>query len=404
MAIETLMKNTGCTVWPERWRELYPLAMARYEKEGCIYATPAYYDGLQETYQMFNETDLDILKRGAVAVARKEALCRLLALISYALADADQALADMEGFELPKAPAGEELFPYEILIGLATFSRVDYTYNKLHSEGVPADMIQTILGYYSSGLHAHSGYHGREGYENFRWQQKIANGHLLPIGRFNIEIAATMPAKAQIFVNAKGEEAALAHDITLHRSGFPLGSKYFEDEAGSFTAEVEETEDCYIGHPYLENGYVSKEKITLLKSEWEKKLSFGDKVVALHIPSKRKFTPEIVDASLKEAEEFIKKHYPEEWCGVFRCYSWMCDPQLLELLPESSNISHFCRRFKHLAVKSDEKGALRSVFLVDGENIDYDSLPEHTSLLKLLKEHYKSGKAIYDTVGYFFVE
>ena len=403
MTIDTLMEKTGCARFPERWRALYPLAMAQYEKEGCRYATPAYYDDLQKKYQMFNETDLDTLKRGAVAVAQNEDLCRLVALISYAMQDADKALSDMEGFELPKAPAGEDPFPYEIMIGLATFSRVDHTYNTLRSKGIPADKIQTVLGYYSSGLHAHMGYHGREGYENFRWQQKIANAHLLPIGRFNIEISATINAKARIFMNKEGKQVALAHDLELHQNGFPLGSKYFENEEGTYVANVEETESSYIGYPYLDSGYVSTEKITLTKSEWEKKLSYGDKAIALHIPSKRKVTPDIVDDSLKEAAEFIKKYYPEEWTGVFRCHSWMCDPQLIDLLPETSNISHFCKRFKHLAVKSDGQGALRSVFSVDGA-VDYDTLPEHTGLLKVLKEHYRSGKAIYDTVGYFFYE
>lgn len=404
MTIDALMEKNGCAKFPERWRALYPAAMARYEKEGCIYATPEYYDALQEKYGMFNETDLDILKRGAVAVSQKEDLCRLLALIAYGMQDADQALADMEAFELPKAPEGEDLFPYEIMIGLATFSRVDYTYNTLRSKGIPADMIQTILGYYSSGLHAHSGYHGREGYENFRWQQKIADAHLLPIGRFNIEIAATFPAKAQVFMNKDGEQVALAHDLELHRSGFPLGSRFYKDEEGAYTANVEETEDQYIGYPFLESGYVSAEKITLKKSEWQKKLSFGDKAVALHIPAKRRFTPDIVDESLKEAIEFVKKYYPEEWTGVFRCHSWMCDPQLIELLPETSNVAHFCKRFKALAVKSKGHGVLQFIFMTKEEEPDYDALPEDTAMMRIFKEHYKSGKAIYEMVGYFFAE
>ncbi len=401
MTIEALMKKAGCTVWPERWREVYDRAMVRFEKEGCLYATADYYDYLEEKYHILGP-ELDVLKRGAAAVAQNEYLHRLLALITDAMTDHEMVYDDMAAFQPPKAPEGEDPFPYEILIGLATFSRMDYTYHKLHSKGVPADMIQTILGYFCSGLRAHRTFHGRDGYENYLWQQKIANGHLLPIGRFNIEIASSMPGRAQIFRNKEGQEMALAHEIMLHKSGFPLGSRHFEEEEGSYYAEVEETEDSYIGYPYLQNGYVAQEKITLKKSEWEKKLSFGDKAIALHIPAKKKFNPEIVDESLNQAVEFIKKYYPEEWCGVFRCLSWMCDPQLIELLPEMSNIAVFCKRFKHLAVQSNGCGALESIFFTKEENPDYDALPEDTGLMRVLKAHYKSGKAIYDTVGYFF--
>ncbi len=402
MTIDALMENARCTVWPERWRKVYDRAMARFEKEGCIYATGKYYDDLEAKYHMLGP-ELDTLKRGAAAVSQNEHLLRLLALITDAMTDHEMVYDDIAAFQPPEAPEGEDPFPYDILIGLATFSRVDYTYHKLLGRGVPMEMIQTVLGYYPSGLRAFRTYNGgRDGYTQYLWQQKIADGHVLPIGRFNIEIAAKMNGKAQIFKNEKGEEIALAHDITLHKSGAPLGSKYFEEEEGSFTAQVEETKDGYCGYPYKANGFVSTEKITLSKSEWKKVLAFGDEVIALHIPRNQKFTPDIVDASLKEAVAFLKEHFPEEKCEVFRCYSWMCDPQLLELLPETSNIASFCKRFKALAAPSQGRDVLKYVFYIDEENPDYDALPENTSLLKALKEHYKSGKAIYEMIGYFF--
>ncbi len=401
--MEALMKKVGCLAWPERWNKIYEGVMRRYEKEGCLYANPEFYEGLEARYHSIG-VELEVIKRGAVAVGENDALCRLLALITEAFKEPEYALEDMMAFELPKAPAGEDPFPYEILIGLATFSRMDYTYNKLKSKAIPDDMIQTVMGYFCSGLRAHRAYHGREGYENFRWQQKIANAHLLPIGRFNIEIAADMPGYAQIFKNEQGEDIALAHEITLHKSGYPLGSYNYEEQEGSYFAAVEETEEAYIGYPYLENGFVAQEKISLLKSEWKKVLCRGDKAIALHIPRDKKFSPEIVDESLKMAIDFIKNKYPEEWCGVFRCKSWMCDPQLTELLPESSNIVSFCKRFKHLAVPSKGRDALEFIFHTKDENLDYDKLPEDTSLMRAIKAHYKSGKAIYEPVGYFFAE
>ena len=122
MTIDALMNAAGCSAWPQRWREIYPRAMARYEKEGCIYATPAFYEGLEEKYHSIG-VELELLKRGALAVAENEPLLRLLALITDAMTDADEAYADIAQFQPPKAPEGADPFPYEILIGLATFSR-----------------------------------------------------------------------------------------------------------------------------------------------------------------------------------------------------------------------------------------------------------------------------------------
>lgn len=403
MTIENLMKNSGCEVWPERWKEIYQRAMHKYEVDGAVCAMPPYYDGLEEKYHMFGEY-LDTFKRGAEAVSKDEYLIRLLALISDAMTDHDLIYEDLKKFKPPVAPEGKDPFPYNMLIGLASCSMADYTYNKLASRGVPMEMTYKILSYYVAGLTSYRSFHdGEDGFCHFLWQQTIASGRLLPIGRFNIELGVKMTGFAKIFVNKNGDQVALAHNITLHRSGFPLGAKYFEDEEGCFCAEVTETEDSYIGYPYKENGYVSKEKTELKKNEWECKLSHLDKVISIHIPGKQKFTPDIVDESLNEALEFIKKYFPDEMSNAFHCYSWMCDPQLIELLPESSNISNFCRRFKHLANVSQGIDVPRFIFQTVDDNIDYDSLPEDTSLRKIMKEHYKSGKAIYETTGYFFI-
>lgn len=404
MTIDKLMQVCNCTVWPERWREIYDRAMHKYEAEGCLYSKPGYYDGVEAKYHVLGEY-LDVFKRAAVAVSENKNLEMLLALISNAMTDHDVIYNDIENFKPPVAPEGEDPFAYNMLIGLASFSMIDYTYNKFYSRNIPSDITQKIISYYINGYRAYKSLHnGEDGYCNYLWQQKIAGGKLLPLKRFNIELGAEMTAQAKIFVNDKGEAVSLAHDITLHKSGFPLGSKYFEDEEGSYTAFVEETEDSYIGYPFLENGYVATEKIALPKKDWTKKLEYGDKVISIHIPGKQKFTPDIVDESLSYAVEFIKEYFPEEMCDVFHCYSWMCDPQLLTLLPETSNLVSFCKRFKSHAAKSQGKDILQFVFHTIEENPDYDALPEDTSFLKTLKNHFKSGKAVYEMTGYFFIK
>jgi hypothetical protein len=53
-----------------------------------------------------------------------------------------------------------------------------------------------------------------------------------------------------------------------------------------------------------------------------------------------------VAASLDEARAFFPRHFPDEHYAAFSCGSWLLDPQLLEYLPEDSNIVSFQHRFE----------------------------------------------------------
>ena len=71
-----------------------------------------------------------------------------------------------------------------------------------------------------------------------------------------------------------------------------------------------------------------------------------DATISLHIPESGPLTPEAIDASLDEARAFFPRHFPDEHYTRFACGSWLLDPQLLEYLPEDSNIARFQRRFE----------------------------------------------------------
>ncbi len=398
MNIEALMEELNCTIWPESWHSIYSEVMKKCETEGLPSANEEYYDKLEEKYGIF-EDKLDVFKRAAAAVSKNENLKKLLAVISYSM----NSSGEFENFTPPQAPLGEDPLPYDMILGLAVCSHIDRIYNSLHKRGIPEEQIIGALRYFTEGLNSFRKVYKRDGYMGYWWQRHMVNSNIIPIGCFNIEVLGQMNAGAIVFANEKGESVALARDRNFHKSGFPLGSKYFEEEDGSFYADISENEDSFIGYPYLENGYVSKEKITLSKNEWEKKISPLDRVIKLHIPRGTKFTPEVVRESLKEALDFVKKYYPEEKPGAICCNSWLCDPQLAGILPETSNIANFGKIFSRYAQKSAGKDALRFVFGIMDENPDLDSLPEDTSLYRALKNHYKSGKAIYETSGYILI-
>ena len=265
MTIDTLMEKLNCTRWPQSWSNFYDEVMHKYETEGLACTTEEYYEDLEKKYGMFGDK-LDSFKRAAVATAKNKDVERLLALVSYSM----NFCEDSSSFIPPSAPSGEDTLPYDMIIGLAVCSHAHRVAENLSARTIPEDLIRKALAYFTVGLDSFRRLHGRDGYANYSWQRRVVNGNIIPIGCFNVEISGKMNIPAVVFANEKGESIALSKDVMVHRDGVPLGTKYFEDEEDSFRAEFTETKDCYIGHPHIEYGHISPEKITLKKSEWKK--------------------------------------------------------------------------------------------------------------------------------------
>ena len=121
----------------------------------------------------------------------------------------------------------------------------------------------------------------------------------------------------------------------------------------------------------------------------------GRKEIGLHIPTDVKMENERLNASLKAAEAFIRKYYPE-WAGApVTCESWLLSPALKELLPEGSRILKFQASFELLETYPEDDTALEWVFYVaegQREGLDLSGLPEDTSLQRKMKAMLLEGR------------
>jgi hypothetical protein len=121
----------------------------------------------------------------------------------------------------------------------------------------------------------------------------------------------------------------------------------------------------------------------------------GGATIGLHIPESGPMTPQAVAASLDEARVFFPRHFPDERYTAFSCASWLLDPQLLEYLPEDSNIARFQRRFE-LEPYEEPEGldadveVLRFVFRT--LTTPLDQLPRRTMLQRAIVDHLKAGR------------
>lgn len=399
--LEELAAAVGCAAYPQRWNDFYAEVMADYDANGCRYSSLAFYDRLEQDYDCFGEKYGPIYREAAQKTAAIEPLDRFLALMARAVQDADKKDEDIRSTAMLKAPEGENPLAYNMLFGLVACSQLDTAAENMRSRGIPEDILRDtlrlVIGCEASFERRHGGQHG---YDILWWAQLHIDGKLYKIGRLELELLEALPFPIQVLQNKDGAVVTLANGEQVHRDGYVLGSLHYEDEAGAWDACVEETADEWRGHAYLENGYISSEVKVYPKAEWKKVLAAGDPTVSVHIPAGGGLTPAVVDETLAQFRTFLAKYYPEYAYKAFVCASWLMDPQLDTLLPQDSNIVQFSRRFTRLARKSQGDGVFNFIFLKPDMNFDIRELPENTRLEKAIKQHYLSGKAIYEMNGF----
>lgn len=397
-SLENLCSRFGYPALPERWTQIYPEAMADFEKGGCPWTREEYYEELSRKYGMLDGI-LDVYCRAAREVNKNEPLARLLHLVCVAERDRNLFPSEVKCFSFPSPRDDEDPFAYGMLGALALASMADYTYGLLTARNLPKEHIDYVMKIPEGPVRSAVKNGTRPVYSLFDWNQHAIDAKLFGMGRLQIHLHDKFGGYVSVFKSDTGELVSLADGIRLHRSGHALGALHFEDEEGSFEGIVTEGEDYYEGYPYLENGLVSPTPVRISKEKYTKVLARDSLVVKLHIPSGSPLDDAAVEDSLNRCREFCAKYYPDFEYKGFSCYSWLCDPQLIDLLGENTNISKFCKRFRALTVPNNGKDVFRFVF--KNANIQISDIPTDTRLGRALKAHYESGKAIYDYRGFF---
>jgi len=402
---ESLTEALGCEILPPQLRFYFEKAMAEYDQNGCYLADPAYFRELQDKYGCY-PAYLDVFCAAAEQIAQNEVLARYLTLLGMATKDRKRFTADPFEPPLLTPQNGDPALGYEMLNGLAIAAAIPDAAQNMLDKALPENVVaQTLATMEISVREFTKHYDGRLGFHLFAWYQRTIDGILFPLKRMEIELYQKFEGLCCVFRNKNGEETQLAHGARLHKSGFVLGSQGFEDEDGAWEANITETPEYFEGHPVLPDGSVSAEIIRLDRNDWTKVISNGDPVVALHIPSSGAFTSDAIDTTVAEAREFIAKYFPEMEYNAFVCGSWLLSPQLWDILGENSNIVKFGRRFRLNPAKNGGSAVFYFVFnrpfTTDPSHEFLASLPENTSLQRVLKQKYLNGEYLLGAVGYF---
>ncbi|MBE5782494.1 MAG: hypothetical protein E7329_04160 [Clostridiales bacterium] len=403
MTKQQMMESMNISALSDEWAAIYEEAVKGWEGQIRIICKKDHLLEIMETYGLFKESRQEILMAAEEILQNKE-IALLTCLIDRALLSGNPALYTPGETELP---FGKDL-AHRFYLLIPIIRRIPAIIERYREICISDEVIFATLQEYETCLEIFRLHNGYTGFDKryYKWTLRVMNSTLFRIGRFNFEVK-TFQHSVCGFRHQDGRIMVLADGMRLHKSGQVLGSAGCDEEEGAFDAVITETEDAYVGFPADEMGRIKKEPIRLSKAEWSPVLRRGDDVISVHIPRAGALTKEACEASYETAWKLLRKCFPEHDFKAIICCSWMMDRQLQKLLKPTSNIVSFQNRYMPYPCKSAGGAVFIFVFQfpvgTDLEKIDYQALPEDSSLRKAVKELYLSGGAIYENGGIFLM-
>jgi hypothetical protein len=129
-------------------------------------------------------------------------------------------------------------------------------------------------------------------------------------------------------------------------------------------------------------------------SQWARALpdnvAPGDWILGVHIPEAGPLDEASVRASLSAVRPFLETYFPEISATMQRCFSWMLDPYLRDVLPDS-NITRFQKLFTPDGLFEDSNEDILYFVFRRKDIEDLDQLPRDTCLQRAVLDRIKAG-------------
>ncbi len=396
-----LLAELGLAACPPRWQELFAPAMQAAEINSYL-VDESWLKDLIHEYNILAQVWPQI-SQAAAEIAQNKALLAYLLLLQAALADRQAFWQEKELIQLPRPDGQAESLGYDLLVFFLVPPTIAGSWAAWSDQAIPHKIRWASLQSYEQSLLLHRRREGKWGYSlgDLSWNLGFADGLTLRIGRLNMQKGQHFAGHIKVYADGSGRLVTLAHGLRLHQSGFALGSPGLTDETGSWLPLVEEDSSTIRGYPVLPDGRAGQTTISLARDQWQLVLEKGDPVINVHIPPDEPLSPALCAESYRQTIELYRTCFPDFKAKAFSCHSWLMDPQLALLLPESANIVRFMRQYTIFPAVSNGQAVFRFVF--EKDQPDLRQLPESTSLERALKQHYLAGRYIYQPGGYFMI-
>lgn len=244
-----------------------------------------------------------------------------------------------------------------------------YTFNLNHAEahdGLPGVLLSQLI-----------------------WLRHYTQQPYFRLGRYEFWLRKNREEELVLRRRAGGAVVALAppgwrFDAAGNRpaEGEPVGP-------GEWESLLLEDEHGWQGNPLHPRGYGLPGMVRFPKAEWDVVLREGDWVLDMHIPAGGKMTPEAVHASFRQAADFFPRFYPAQPPKALRCWSWIYNPHLGEILPAESNLVHNLGDAYLIPVDAGPTDGLSFMFYQ--EKFDAETAPRKTSLQRAILAYLERG-------------
>lgn len=291
-------------------------------------------------------------------------------------------------------------YMFSVIVLLSGYPSVLAYYEQLGP--IPRSIISDTLSTLDEYMHLWQEETGFSGLSPYHYERLLQHfrGELFRIGRFEYHrIIFTHPVRAYHHLES-GKVKIVSEDGVSYRSdGHVDGTNHFYAPAEErWVVQLVETTDGVYGYPMNELGYCMQSKVFLRKNEWTLVLKQGDPVLGIHIPRKEKLSLAISQSSLKQARHFFRTFMPDESFKAFVCVSWMLDPELQNLLDDTSTIITFQKMFHLFPIQSIDATIYKFVFQC--EPCPPEQLPEATTLQRNIKTYLLEGGHMHTGGGY----
>lgn len=195
------------------------------------------------------------------------------------------------------------------------------------------------------------------------------------------------------------ETALLSHDKYAQMG---IRGEIFDDTMGCFTRFIGETlvstgKYCF-DRWWWTGRQLSLSLFRIGTLEYEITEGYGVPEISVHIPSDADMTDAAIGGSLSAAKSFFRDFDGGKHDGLrYTCTSWLLSPALDRLLPESSKILHFKRRFEIVETDPDNDGY--KFWVYNNSNLAPEEFPEKTSLQRNMKRFVLNGGKVGEARG-----
>jgi hypothetical protein len=382
------------------WQENWDLSQSGYPGGDIFFLRQEYLAGMNKLLNLPGEAMAGICEAADI-IRNDEALSRLAWHCHYILFK----LPDYKKEDVDKWPSLDSCSRKvsDMFLAIITISGIPQMQELYDKMNIPHNVLIDTLDYIRVWMEDFRRRRGRWGYSNFTWfiyhQMK---GYLFRLGRLEYEPAG-FKGKIKVYRNkGDGKVIALSEPgIEFRSDGQVNGTNDIFDVKGFWVSELVENGDKITGNPIHPEGYAIKSTVSISLSEWDLVLEEGDPVLAIHIPATGGLTPEAVSESLNRAIGFFKKYCPQETFKAFYCGTWFIDSQFRYILPESSNIVQFQKRFYLYPILTNDLPMFDWVF--SGKPDDLSVLPRKTQLHKAILSHYEQGGRMRLGTGFILI-